>query len=122
MVPVDGHRGDIVMSVQSERIHAALLRCKAERSAAGGHQFKPTKPEETARPLIVVNEQNLAAFFLSSVSRPDNPETPCGSQPGGIPRNSVRVGPTVLLEALEPSAKPSAFSVLPLSASEPQRS
>jgi hypothetical protein len=57
------------MSEPSERIHAALLRFKAERSAAGGQQVEPTEPDETVRQLIVVNEQNLAALFLSSVSR-----------------------------------------------------
>jgi hypothetical protein len=63
------------MSEPSERIHAALRRFKAAPSAAGGQQAKPSEPKETARQLIVVNEQNLAALFLSSSSRP-SPETP----------------------------------------------
>ena len=60
------------MSQQTERIHAALLRFKTERSAAGGQQIKPTKPETTERQLIVVNEQNLAALFPSH-ARPEVP-------------------------------------------------
>jgi hypothetical protein len=58
------------MSDQSERIHAALLRSRATRSAVGDRQTKPIEPEELARQFVVVNEQNLAALFLSSGGRP----------------------------------------------------
>lgn len=63
------------MSNQSERIHAALLRFKAKRSATGDQQVEPTQPEDTPRQPIVVNEQNLAALFLSSVV-PCPPDAP----------------------------------------------
>jgi len=64
-------RGDILMSDQSERIRAALLRFKTTRSAVGSQPFKPIEPEELARQFVVVNEQNLAELFLSSVGRPN---------------------------------------------------
>jgi hypothetical protein len=58
------------MSEQSERIRAALLRSAAARSAAEGPQVKPAEPEDAERQLVVVNEQNLAALFLSSAAPP----------------------------------------------------
>jgi len=65
------------MSEQAERIHAALLRFKAERASAGDQQVKPIKPAEGAREVVVVNEQYLDALFPQS--------------PGGpIPENPVR--------------------------------
>jgi hypothetical protein len=60
------------MSEQSERIRAALLRFEAARSAAEVRQVRPAEPEDTKRQLVVVNEQNLAALFLSSVERPSS--------------------------------------------------
>ncbi len=52
------------MNNQSESLHAALLRFKAKRSAAGGRQVKPPQLEATARHPIVTDqpladEQNL---------------------------------------------------------------
>jgi hypothetical protein len=61
------------MSEQSERIHAALLRFAAERSTAQALQVKPTEPGAPERQLVVVNEQNLEALFLSSAARPSAP-------------------------------------------------
>jgi hypothetical protein len=58
------------MSDQAERIHAALLRFRAERSVAVSPQVKPREPEGAGRQLVVVNEQNLAALSLSSVDLP----------------------------------------------------
>jgi hypothetical protein len=57
------------MSNQAERIHAALLRFKTAPSTAKSRQVKVDKPSETARQRVVVNEQNLAALFLSSGGR-----------------------------------------------------
>ncbi len=56
------------MSDQAERIHAALLRLKAQRSAAVGPQVKPCQPEATASQFVVINEQNLAALTLSTLA------------------------------------------------------
>jgi hypothetical protein len=58
------------MSEQSERIRTALLRFEAARSSAEGRQMKPTEPEDAERQLVVVNEQNLAALFLSCAAPP----------------------------------------------------
>ena len=63
------------MSEPSERIHAALHRFKAARAAVGGQQFNSTEPNKSARGLVVVNEQNLAALVLTRVS-PGHPEAP----------------------------------------------
>ena len=57
------------MSNQAERIHAALLRFKTAPSTAKTRQVKLDKPSETARQRVVVNEQNLAALFLSEGER-----------------------------------------------------
>lgn len=57
------------MSNQAERIHAALLRFKAVPSTAKSRQVKLDKPSETAQQRVVVNEQNLAALFLSGGGR-----------------------------------------------------
>jgi hypothetical protein len=59
------------MSNQAERIHAALLRFKTAPSTAR-RQVTLDKPSETARQCVVVNEQNLAALFLSSGGRPES--------------------------------------------------
>jgi hypothetical protein len=56
------------MSDQAERIHAALLRLKAQRSAAASPQVKPCQPEGTAPQLVVINEKNLAALTLSTLA------------------------------------------------------
>ncbi len=59
------------MNNQAERIHAAILRFKAERSPDGSRQVKPCQAEATVRQMVVVvNEQNLAALSLSSVDSP----------------------------------------------------
>jgi hypothetical protein len=55
------------MSDQAERIHAALLRLKAQRSPAVSPQVTPCQPEATAPQLVVINEQNLAALTLSTL-------------------------------------------------------
>ena len=52
------------MSETSERIHAALLRFKTERSSTGDQPVKSAQPEEHSRQTVVVNEQNFAALFL----------------------------------------------------------
>ncbi len=57
------------MNDPTARIHAALLRFRAKESVAESHPFKPRKPEEGARELVVVNEQNLAALSLSALDR-----------------------------------------------------
>jgi len=57
------------MSEPSDRIHAALHRFKAARAAAGRQQIESTEPEGAMHPLIVVNEQNLAAVFSSEGSQ-----------------------------------------------------
>ena len=58
-----------MMNDPRARIHAALLRFRSKDSVANSHPFLPRKPEETARQLVVVNEQNLAALSLSSLDR-----------------------------------------------------
>lgn len=58
------------MSDQSERIQTALLRFKSKRSAAGDRQVKPAQPGASSRQPIVVDEQNPAGLFLSSVRLP----------------------------------------------------
>jgi hypothetical protein len=62
------------MSEPSERIHAALRRFKAAGSV-GGQQVNSTEPNKSARGIVVVNEQNLAALVLTSVC-PGYPEAP----------------------------------------------
>ena len=52
------------MSEPSERIHAALNRFKTARAAAEG-QVESTAPGQSALPLVVIDEQNLKAVFLS---------------------------------------------------------
>ena len=59
------------MSNQAERIHAALLRFKTAPSTAKSRQVKLDKPSESTRQRVVVNEQNLAALFLSSGGHPE---------------------------------------------------
>jgi hypothetical protein len=54
------------MNDPTARIHAALLRFRAKESVAERHSLKP---EESARQLVVINEQNLAALSLSSLDR-----------------------------------------------------
>ena len=54
------------MNKASERIHAALLRFRAE-SPDVGTQIKPDEPTQPGRPLIVVEERNLAALLRLSV-------------------------------------------------------
>jgi hypothetical protein len=56
------------MSDQVERIHAALLRLKAQRSAAVSPQVKPCQPEAAAPQLVVIDEKNLAALTLSTLA------------------------------------------------------
>jgi hypothetical protein len=53
------------MNKPSERIRAALLRF--ESPVARIQQVKPTEPTQTGRPLIVVDEQYLAALLRLSV-------------------------------------------------------
>jgi hypothetical protein len=73
------------MSEQSERIRAALLRFEAARSTAEVRQETPAEAEDTERQLVVVNEQNLAALFLSSVERssPHVPDRKLAAGKGG---------------------------------------
>lgn len=55
------------MNKPSERIQAALLRFRAERPAVRDQQVA-VGPTQTARPIIVVNERNLAALLRLSVN------------------------------------------------------
>jgi hypothetical protein len=57
------------MNDPAARIHTALLRFRAKESVGESHPFKPRQPEQSARQLVVVNEQNLAALSLSSLDR-----------------------------------------------------
>jgi hypothetical protein len=59
------------MSDQAERIRTPQLRFKV---AAGGDQVNPSVPETPARQPTVVDEQNLAALFLSNAGPPDSKE------------------------------------------------
>jgi hypothetical protein len=55
------------MSDQAENIRTPQLRFKV---AAGGHQINSKVREEPARQPTIVEEQNLAALFQSSVDHP----------------------------------------------------
>ncbi len=54
------------MSDQAEKIRIPQLRFKV---AAGWHQVNPKAREEPVRQPTIVEEQNLAALFQSSVDR-----------------------------------------------------
>lgn len=59
------------MSNPAERIQAALLRFRDPMPASEGRQVSLGQPQETAgQPVVVVNEQNLAALASSIVDLP----------------------------------------------------